>query len=111
MKAVMALLLMCSGLHLGAQQLPVTTLPLDHPFDAHPAAAADSAIRVSIWQRSPWTGLPSAPRTTALALTSPTGSESFPGVPDSGVMWRARPGWQASTQDWPTRPVGRRTFG
>lgn len=77
MKAVMALLLMWSGLHLGAQQLPVTTLPLDHAFDAHPAAAADSAIRVSIWQRSPWTGLPSAPRTTALALTSPTGSESL----------------------------------
>ena len=32
---------------------------------------------MSIWQRSPWTGLPSAPRTTALALTSPTGSESL----------------------------------
>lgn len=60
-----------------AQQLPVTTLPLDHAFDAHPAAAADSLIRVSIWQRSPWTGVPSAPRTTALALTSPTGSESL----------------------------------
>lgn len=60
-----------------AQQLPVTTLPLDHAFDAHPAAAADSAIHVSIWQRSPWTGVPSAPRTTALALTSPTGSESL----------------------------------
>ena len=60
-----------------AQQLPVTTLPLDHPFDAHPAAAADTVIHVSIWQRSPWTGVASAPRTTALALTSPTGSKSI----------------------------------
>ncbi len=60
------------------QQLPVTTLPLDHMFDAHPAAAgSDSLIHVSLWQRSPWTGLPSAPRTTSLALTSPTGSKSL----------------------------------
>ncbi|MAC17159.1 MAG: hypothetical protein CMC97_02530 [Flavobacteriales bacterium] len=71
--------LMCglSAMQAHGQQLPVTTLPLDHAFDAHPAAAADSAIHVSIWQRSPWTGVPSAPRTTALALTSPTGSESL----------------------------------
>ncbi len=61
-----------------AQQQPVTTLPLDHMFDAHPAAAAsDTLIHVSLWQRSPWTGLPSAPRTTALALTSPTGSDAL----------------------------------
>ncbi len=66
------------GAGLGAQQLPVTTLPLDHAFDAHPAAAgADSLIHVSLWQRSPWTGVPSAPRTTSLALTSPTGSSSL----------------------------------
>ena len=61
-----------------AQQQPVTTLPLDHMFDAHPAAAGmDSLIHVSLWQRSPWTGVPSAPRTTSLALTSPTASKSL----------------------------------
>ena len=61
-----------------AQQQPVTTLPLAHMYDAHPAAAgADSLIHVSLWQRSPWTGLPSAPRTTSLALTSPTSSKSL----------------------------------
>ncbi len=59
------------------QQMPVTTLPLDHAFDAHPAAAADTLIRVSIWQRSPWTGVAGAPRTTSLANTSPTGSEAL----------------------------------
>ena len=75
--------LMVSPLLIVAQQQPVTTLPLDHMFDAHPAApAADTLIHVSLWQRSPWTGLPSAPRTTALALTSPTGSEA--------VSWGAR---------------------
>lgn len=79
-----------------AQQLPVTTLPLDHMFDAHPAApAADSLIHVSLWQRSPWTGVPSAPRTTALALTSPTGSES--------LSWGARV-W--SDVAGPTRMAG-----
>jgi len=60
------------------QQQPITTLPLDHAFDAHPAAAAsDSLIHVGLWQRSPWTGLPAAPRTTSLSLTSPTGSEAL----------------------------------
>lgn len=81
---------------LGAQQLPVTTLPLDHAFDAHPAAAgADTLIHVSLWQRSPWTGIPSAPRTTSLALTSPTGS--------SAVGWGAR-AW--SDIAGPTRMTG-----
>ena len=37
----------------------------------------DSLIHVSLWQRSPWTGVPSAPRTTSLALTSPTASKSL----------------------------------
>ena len=61
-----------------SQQQPVTTLPLSHLYDAHPAAAGeDSLIHVSLWQRSPWTGLPSAPRTTSLALTSPTSSEAL----------------------------------
>ena len=78
-----------------AQQLPVTTLPLDHPFDAHPGAAADTVIHVSIWQRSPWTGVASAPRTTALALTSPTGSKS--------IGWGARV-W--SDVAGPTRMAG-----
>lgn len=73
--ALLCLLAMAQNSH--AQQLPVTTLPLDHAYDAHPAAAADTAIRVSIWQRSPWTGVASAPRTTALSLTSPTGSSSL----------------------------------
>ena len=54
-----------------AQQLPVTTLPLDHPFDAHPGAAADTVIHVSIWQRSPWTGVASAPRTCYVELVDP----------------------------------------
>ena len=81
---------------LGAQQLPVTTLPLDHAFDAHPAAAgADTLIHVSLWQRSPWTGVPSAPRTTSLALTSPTGS--------SRLGWGAR-AW--SDIAGPTRMAG-----
>ena len=78
-----------------AQQLPVTTLPLEHPFDAHPGAASDTAIHVSIWQRSPWTGIASAPRTTALALTSPTGSKS--------IGWGARV-W--SDVAGPTRMAG-----
>ena len=78
-----------------AQQLPVTTLPLDHPFDAHPGAASDTSIHVSIWQRSPWTGVASAPRTTALALTSPTGLKS--------VGWGARV-W--SDVAGPTRMAG-----
>lgn len=69
---------MAPASQVSAQQQPVTTLPLDHAFDAHPAAAAaDSLIHVSLWQRSPWTGLPSAPRTTSLALTSPTGSPAL----------------------------------
>ena len=61
------------GLGAFAQQLPVTTLPLDHPFDAHPGAAADTAIHVSIWQRSPWTGVASAPRTKRCVLRRPAG--------------------------------------
>ena len=76
-RATLAVVWVSMAAMVSAQQLPVTSLPLDHAFDAHPAAAADSAIRVSIWQRSPWTGVPSAPRTTALALTSPTGSKSL----------------------------------
>lgn len=74
-----------------AQQQPVTTLPLDHMFDAHPAAAGmDSLIHVSLWQRSPWTGVPSAPRTTSLALTSPTASKSL-GVGGPGMERHRRP--------------------
>jgi len=77
-KGGLFILFMASVLSAGAQQQPVTTLPLDHAFDAHPAAAGqDSLIHVSLWQRSPWTGLPSAPRTTSLSLTSPTGSKSL----------------------------------
>ena len=96
-RRLLALVCFLSLLGLGAhaQQLPVTTLPLDHPFDAHPGAAADTAIHVSIWQRSPWTGVASAPRTTALALTSPTGSSS--------IGWGARV-W--SDVAGPTRMAG-----
>ena len=92
---LVGLLCVVSG-GVNAQQQPVTTLPLDHMFDAHPASAgADSLIHVSLWQRSPWTGVPSAPRTTALALTSPTGSEA--------LAWGARV-W--SDVAGPTRMAG-----
>jgi type IX secretion system PorP/SprF family membrane protein len=91
----LTLLLSLLGQDAAAQQLPVTTLPLDHPFDAHPGAAADTVIHVSIWQRSPWTGVASAPRTTALALTSPTGNSS--------IGWGARV-W--SDVAGPTRMAG-----
>jgi type IX secretion system PorP/SprF family membrane protein len=67
----------CLNWAVSGQQMPVTTLPLDHAFDAHPAAASDTLIRVSIWQRSPWSGVASAPRTTSLAITSPTGSDAL----------------------------------
>ena len=74
---LMVLPLLWLGQAAMAQQLPITTLPLDHAFDAHPAAASDTLIHVSIWQRSPWSGVASAPRTTSLAITSPTGSSSL----------------------------------
>jgi len=96
MRWPLAVALWAVAVGLGAQQLPITTLPLDHAFDAHPAAAgADTLIHVSLWQRSPWTGIPSAPRTTSLALTSPTGS--------SAVGWGAR-AW--SDIAGPTRMTG-----
>ena len=94
-----------------AQQQPVTTLPLDHMLltRTQPRRVMDSLIHVSLWQRSPWTGVPSAPRTTSLALTSPTGIEILAGVggPGYGATSPAPRGWQAFHMSaWPTRRDG-----
>jgi type IX secretion system PorP/SprF family membrane protein len=61
-----------AGVSANAQQLPVSGLPLAHPFDAHPAVAGmDTVLRATMWNHSQWSRIADAPRTTALSITAP----------------------------------------